>query len=122
MNKLRIGAAWLLALPLLVFGANNFLGFFPLPEGDGSAGDQLLQSMHSGGLMTWIALSHVVIGVLLIVPRTRFAGAVLQLPLSLGILAFHGTMLPAGLGPAIFMLVLNLVLVADAKRVRSLLG
>ena len=121
MQKVRLFAAVLLALPLIVFGSNYFLKLFPLPEGDGNAGDQLLQSMRDGGLMSAVALSHVVIGVLLLIPQTRFAAAVLQLPISLGILAFHATMLPEGNGVAIFMVVLNLAIVADEKRLAQLL-
>jgi len=60
MKVLRIISAVLLALPLLVFGDNYFLHLFPMPPGDGSAGDQLLQAMRTGGLMTPIAFSHVV--------------------------------------------------------------
>ena len=63
-----------------------------------------------------------IVGVLLLVPRTRFAGALTQLPLSLGILAFHATLLPEGLAPAVVMVVLNLLVLADAPRVQKLLG
>src|SRR5688500_16591806 len=108
MSKLRLGCALLLALPLVVFGSNYFLRFFALPAGDGSAGANLLQAMRDGGLMSAIALSHVLAGILLSMPRTRFAGALLQLPMSLGIVAFHATMLPEGLVMAIPMLLLNL--------------
>lgn len=72
--------------------------------------------------MTPIAASHVLVGVMLLLPATRFAGGLLQLPISLGIAAFHLTMLPEGNGVAIFMLVLNLLIVADAAKVRTVLG
>lgn len=121
MKHLKTLAAVLLALPLIVFGANEFLSYFELPEGDGSQGDLLLRSMHDGGLMTWIALSHVVVGVLVLVPRTRFLGALVQLPITLGMLAFHATMLPAGVGMAAVMLVLNVFLLLDAQRLQGLL-
>ena len=59
---------------------------------------------------------------MLLVPRLRFAGGLLQLPMSIGILAFHVTMLPAGLPPAIVMFALNAVLVADRERLAVLVG
>jgi hypothetical protein len=121
MNKVRLVAAVLLSLPLIVFGANGLLEFFSLPAGDGLEGDQLLQALRAGGLMPVIALSHVVVGLGLLVPRARFAAALLQLPISLGILAFHATMLPAGNGMALGMLVLNLLALSDASRLRELL-
>ena len=115
MNKIRTISAVLLAIPLIVFGGNSFVGLFDLPAADESAGEQLLQSMRDGGLMALIALSHVVVGVFLLVPRLRFLGALLQLPISLGILGFHFTMLPAGLAPAVVMVVLNAGALANPR-------
>ena len=68
--------------------------------------------MRESDLMTWISLEHIVIGLLLLLPSTRFAAGVMHLVLSLGIVFFHVTLLPEGLGPAIGMLVLNLGVVA----------
>jgi len=115
-------SAVLLAIPLFVFGGNFFVNVFELPPGDGSVGADLLQSMYDGGLMGAIAFSHVVIAILLVVPRTRFLGALLQLPMSIGIVSFHATMLPAGLGVAVAMLVLNLGALAEPGRWRALLA
>jgi putative oxidoreductase len=115
MRAVRAAAAVLLALPLIVFGGNYFVGAFPLPPGDGSAGDKLLQAMRSGGLMSPLAFSHVVTGVLMLVPRTRFIGALLQLPISLGMVAFHVTMLPSGLVLAGPMLMLNLIALEPSR-------
>jgi len=120
MNIVRAVSAVLLALPLLVFGGNYFLHVFELPTGDGLAGDQLLQAMRAGGLMSAVAISHIVVGALLLIPRTRFLGALLQLPVSIGIVAFHVTMMPAGLVTAIPLLLLNLGALADWPRLRSL--
>ena len=116
MKKLQLACAVLLAIPLVVFGTNAFLGFFELPDGEPSAGADLLRLMRDGGLMAPIALSHVVVGLMLLVPKLRFTAGVLQLPMSIGILAFHWTMLPEGLGPAIGMLVLNLGVLTDERR------
>jgi putative oxidoreductase len=120
MNILRLVSAVLLALPLLVFGGNYFIHLFPMPPGDGSAGDQLLQAMRKGGLMAAIAFSHVLVGVLLLIPRTRFLGGLLQLPMSIGMVAFHVTMLPAGLVTAVPLLLFNVGVVADWRRLHSL--
>ena len=120
MNIIRMVSAVLLALPLTVFGGNYFLHLFEMPPGDGGAGDQLLQAMRNGGLMSAIAISHIVAGVLLLIPRTQFLGALLQLPMTIGIVAFHVTMMPAGLVTAVPMLVFNLGALANVPRLRSL--
>ncbi|MHC4847752.1 MAG: hypothetical protein ACYTEG_04780 [Planctomycetota bacterium] len=122
MGKARMISAILLALPLVVFGANYFLHLFSIEAEGEQAGIDLMKAMQDGGLMAAIAASHVLIGALLIIPRTRFAAALLQLPISLGMVAFHVTMMPAGLAPAAVMLALNLVVLADAGRLRALLG
>lgn len=122
MRRLRFVCALLLALPLIVFGGNDFVQLFALPEGDGGAGDRLLQAMRDGGLMRAIAASHVLVGLLLLLPRTRFAAALVQLPISLGMVAFHATMLPAGLGVAGVLLLLNLGALSDPRRLSALLA
>ena len=124
MNKARLVCAIVLALPLIGFGASYFIpGFEPPPPPDPDAsGVKLIEAMRAGGLMAPIAASHILIGVLLLIPRTRFAGGLLQVPMSLGILAFHATMLPAGTPIAIVMLALNSVVIADGARLRALLG
>ena len=120
MKYIKPISAILLALPLIIFGSNYFLHLFPLPPGDGSIGSELLQMLRDGGLMTYVALSHVVIGILLLVPRTRTLGALLQLPITLGMVAFHATMLPAGLGLVLFFLLLNIAVLADKGKVLQL--
>ncbi|MFT5154685.1 MAG: hypothetical protein ACI841_004693, partial [Planctomycetota bacterium] len=110
----------LLAVPMIVFGGNHFVSIFALPPGDGSVGATMLETMRGGGLMGPIALSHVAIGILLLVPRSRFAGALLQLPMSLGILAFHMTMLPEGTPLALILVALNACVLSEPDQIRSL--
>ena len=56
---------------------------------------------------------------MLIVPRTRFAAGIAQLPITVGIVAFNATMFPAGVALALGMLAVNLGVVlrrADLQR------
>ncbi|MHC4407541.1 MAG: hypothetical protein ACYS0F_00910 [Planctomycetota bacterium] len=122
MSKARMICAILLALPLVVFGANYFLHLFSIEAEGEQAGIDLMKSMQDGGLMAAVAASHVLVGALLIIPRTRFAAALLQLPISLGMVAFHVTMMPAGIAPAAVILLLNMVVLADSRRLRALLA
>jgi putative oxidoreductase len=122
MNILRTVCAVLLALPFLIFGLNHFLHFFRLPSGGESPGARLLEAMRAGGLMNAIAASHVLIGVLLLVPQTSFLAALLQLPITIGILSFHVTMLPEGNMMAAILLLLNVGALADRARLAALLG
>ena len=93
----------------------------PMPEGDAVGIDMLMQ-MRQGGLMTAISASHLLIALMLALPRLRFAGALLQLPMSIGILAFHVYLLPEGTGVAIGLLVLNLIVLADPRQITRLVS
>lgn len=121
-NRYRTVAAIVLALPLIVFGANYFLNLFPLPPLDDSPGSALLDAMRRGGLMSYVAGSHVATGALLLVGATRFVAGLLQLPITIGMVCFHLSMQPAGVAPAVVMLLLNLLVVADSARLRQLLS
>ena len=72
--------------------------------------------------MDWLAIGHLMLGILLIVPRTRFAAGVVQLPITVGIVAFNITMFPRGIALAVGMLVVNLGVVLDRRDLRRLLA
>ena len=121
MNKVRTVAAALLAIPLIAFGGSYFIHPLALPPIAGSPpGVALLQAMRAGGLMYAIAFSHLVAGMFLLVRRTRFLAALLQFPMTIGILAFHLTMWLEATPPAVVLLLLNLLALADPTRLRSL--
>lgn len=122
MKIVRIVAAALLAIPLLIFGGSYFIHPFPLPPANGITGIQLLQMMRDGGLSWAITGSHLIAAVFLLIPRTRFLAALLQLPMTIGILAFHVTMWPQGAPAAGVLLALNLTALADPPRLRALVA
>lgn len=73
------------------------------------------------GLMDWLAAGHLVLGLMLLFPRTRFAAGVLQLPITLGIVAFNVSMFPKGVPLALAMLLLNLAVVANGRAIARLI-
>lgn len=121
-RRVRAIACAALAVPLLGSAANHALGIIEPPTDGGLLGGAMWRLMRDGGLFLWIVVGHALTGVLLLLPRWRFAGALLQLPVSAGIAAFNLTMFPPGIGVALVMLALNLVAVADPERLRALVG
>ena len=122
MGKLRFVAAYLLGVPLLVFGLNHFLHLFEMTEPEGQAdGIELLQAMRAGGLMGWVAASHVILGGMLLVRRLQFLAGAMQLPLSVGILGVHVAMLPEGTALAAVLVALNAVVVANPAAIHAVL-
>jgi hypothetical protein len=122
MNKVRIAASILLALAFLASGAIAFIHPFPLPPNDGTLGYQVIAGIYGSGLEGLIAFSHIVAALLILIPRTRFLGLLLQLPMSIGILSFNMCLQHRAVPVAIVLLLLNLIALADPPRLRALVS
>ena len=122
MRRLQAFSAILLSVPLIGSAANHVFKWVKPPMSDGSRGAQMWELIRDGGLMDWLAVGHLLLGILLLVPRTRFASGVMQLPITIGIVAFNATMFPRGVALAIGMLVVNLCVVLQPRDLRRLLA
>ena len=121
-RHLQAVSAVLLSVPLIGSAANHVFKWAKPPMSDGSRGAQMWELIRDGGLMDWLAVGHLVLGILLLLPRTRFAAGLMQLPITIGIVAFNVTMFPRGIPLAIGMLVLNLGVVLTPRDLRRLLA
>lgn len=115
-------SAVLLAVPLIGSSINHVLQIVEPPLDDGSQGALMWQIIRDGGLMDWLAVGHLILGVLLLAPRTRFAAGVAQLPITAGIVAFNITMFPTGILLAVAMMAVNLGVVLDRADLQRLLA
>jgi hypothetical protein len=122
MRRLQAFSALLLSVPLIGSAANHVFKWVKPPMSDGSRGAQMWELIRDGGLMDWLAVGHLLLGILLLVPRTRFAAGMMQLPITIGIVAFNATMFPRGVALAIGMLVVNLCVVLQPRDLRRLLA
>jgi len=122
MQRLQTASAILLSMPLIGSAANHAFQWVKPPMSDGSRGAQMWELIRDGGLMDWLAVGHLLLGILLLVPRTRFAAGVMQLPITVGIVAFNVTMFPRGIALALGMLVVNLGVVLSPRDLRRLLA
>ena len=122
MRRLQALSAILLSVPLIGSAANHVFKWVKPPMSDGSRGAQMWELIRDGGLMDWLAVGHLLLGILLLVPRTRFAAGVMQLPITIGIVVFNATMFPRGVALAIGMLVVNLCVVLQPRDLRRLLA
>jgi hypothetical protein len=120
MQRVQAGSALLLSIPLLAAAVNHVTQWVKPPMPDGSPGAQAWELIRAGGLMDWLAAGHLAIGVMLLVPRTRFAAGLMQLPVTLGIVAFNATMYPRGVPLALGMLVVNLAVVLRPRDLRRI--
>jgi putative oxidoreductase len=100
-------SAYLLAFVFIVFGANFFLHFIPMPA---ITGDQLtFMTLFGGsGYMTFIKVLEIGIGLLLIFPKTRALGLLLILPIVVNILCFE-VFIAKQPGLGVVLLIVNIV-------------
>ena len=119
VRQVQTCGAVILAVPLIGSSVNHAFQLVAPPMDDGSQGARMWEIIRDGGLMDWLAVGHMVLGVLLLIPRTRFAAGLAQLPITIGIVAFNVTMFPSGVVLALLMLAVNLAVVlrrADLQR------
>lgn len=106
-------ARFLLGVPLIVFGLNGFLNFIPpppapLPEGATAFLGALTET---GYMLQLIGLTHLTVGVLLVINRFVPLALALFAPFMVNSIAFHSFLERSGLPMAIAFLVLELYLV-----------
>lgn len=88
-NKIQLISCSLLALMMIVFGLNKFLGFITVePPADPTA-QQFLGAMFSSYLYIVVGITEIIGGILLLIPRFRFAGWLLLGVIIFNIVAFH---------------------------------
>ena len=85
----RITAA-LLGLIFVVFGANFFLKFIPIPmPPEGSPAEMFMGGMFVSGMLVFVKVLEILGGVLLAIPATRNLGLLVLGPIIVNIFAFH---------------------------------
>jgi uncharacterized membrane protein YphA (DoxX/SURF4 family) len=98
-------ARYLLGLIFLVFGANGFLHFIPMPPPPGVAG-QFMGALFVSHLLVVVFLLELIPAVLLLAGRFVPLALVLLAPVIVNILLFHAFMAPSGLPLALVVVVL----------------
>ena len=104
----------LLGLFVLIFGLIKFLNFLPAPEVTGDAG------AYFGALVTsktiiLVAVVEVVAGLALILDKFGALMALILMSISVCAVLFHATLAPADIGPALGLLVLNILVLVGYK-------
>lgn len=101
-------ARYLLGLIFVVFGANGFLHFIPMPPPAGIAG-QYMGALFVSHVLVVIFLLELIGGLLLLVGRYVPLALVLLGPVVVNIVLFHAMMAPSGLPLATVVVILWLL-------------
>ena len=109
-SKLTMVLRIVLALVLLIFGANKFFNFMPM-ELPAPAGNFFGAMMETGYLITLIGVTEIVVGLLLLLKKWEPFALVVLAPISVNIILFHLFLAPAAIGPAALVTILNILLI-----------
>ena len=74
---------------MIIFGLNKFLGFIAIQPPADPVAQTFLGTMFSSYLFKVVAITEIVGGILLFIPRYAFVGMLILLPVMFNIIAFH---------------------------------
>ena len=123
MEKAYLIAKYLLALLLIVFGANKFVGFITMPD-YAPESPQLNYMIGLSGVHIFPVLGIIYIGSAILLLTNRMVGlaTVILAAIAFNFLLFHIVLDPAGLLPAIvFTVLLGLVMAGNKSKYEGLL-
>lgn len=112
-NKILTGLCILFGLMMVNSGLNKFFNYMPMPE----MSEEMMLIM--GGFMTikWIlplvALVEIIGGILIAMPKTRALGAIVNLPVIVGIFVHHLVLDMSTIGIALVLLGINIWAIID---------
>ncbi|KGE13136.1 DoxX family protein [Sphingobacterium deserti] len=105
----------LFGLMFINAGLNKFLNYMPMPEQT----PEQMEIFQALGKLVWIiplvGWVEIIGGVLFIFPRTRALGAIVILPIMVGIVAHNYTFEPSGLAISIPLLLINIWMIIDNR-------
>lgn len=110
MKILTVIARILLGLGFIIFGANAFLHFLPMPPPPANLAGDYMRVFFASGYVYFIGGFQLLAGLLLLIGKFVPLGLTILAGIIVNILIFHALMAPEGFGPAIIVTVLELFL------------
>ncbi|MEP1487644.1 MAG: DoxX family protein [Algibacter sp.] len=104
----------LLGLFVLIFGLNKFLHFIPFGEMSAEAG-AYFGALASAKVITLIAIVEIAAGLALILNKYGALLSLILMSISINAVLFHATLAPEGIGPALVLLILNIIALYNYK-------
>ena len=114
-NKILLVLTALFGLMMVNAGLNKFFNYMPMPE----LTEHQLALFGAFALVKWIfplvAIIEIIGGVLIVIPKTRALGAIVILPVMVGIVVHHAVHDPETIAIALVMFAINLWAIIDNK-------
>jgi len=116
-KKILLVVSILFALVFINSGLNKFFNYMPVPDDLPPKMMEVFGAfMTIGWLMPLIAIVEIVGGILVAIPKTRALGAIMLLPIMIGILLTHALQAPSGLPMAIVLAIILLWIIIEERR------
>jgi len=115
-KKILFGVSLLFGLMYINSGLNKFFNYMPMPKDMPEEMMKLFGAfMTIGWLMPLIAVVEIIGGVLFITNKYRALGAIMILPINVGILLTHAINAPSGLPMAIILMGINIWVIIENR-------
>lgn len=88
-SKIENLSAWVLALLMIIFGLNKFMGFIPVEPPTDPTAQKFMGAMFTTYLYIVVAVAEIIGGILLLFKRLRFIGWLILSTIIFNIVAFH---------------------------------
>lgn len=126
MKYVKFILCLLFGLMFINAGLDKFFHYMPMPEDMPEDAKQAFEAfMKLPWLLPLVGIVEIVGGLLFILPKTRALGAIIILPVMIGILLHNCTVAPAplGIGIAAVLFLINLwILIDNRKKYEALIS
>jgi uncharacterized membrane protein YphA (DoxX/SURF4 family) len=113
-SKIFLVIRILLGLFVLIFGLNKFLNFLPAFELTGDSLDYFT-ALSKSQTLNLVGIVEVAAGLALVFDKWGALMTVILMSISVNAVLFHATLDPANIGPAIGLLLLNIIVLVGYK-------
>ncbi|WP_316810044.1 DoxX family protein [Pedobacter heparinus] len=113
MKIVKLILCLLFGLMFINAGLNKFLNYMPVPEMPEDIMKIMGAFMTISWLMPLIGAIEILGGLLFAIPKTRALGAIVILPVMVGIILHNSYFMPSGLAIALPLFAINLWIIAD---------
>jgi len=114
-NKVLFVVSLLFGLMMINSGLNKFLNYMPMPEVPEAAGNLMYAFVQSGWLFPLVALAEIIGGTLFVTNSFRALGAIVILPITVGILLFNVVLAPSGIILAVILFAINIWVIVENR-------
>lgn len=114
-NKILLVLTILFGAMMVNSGLNKFFWYMPMPE----MPEEMMKVFAAFATIEWlmplVAITEIIGGILIAIPKTRALGAIVILPVMVGIVLQHAVHDPAGVIIPLILFVINLWAILDNK-------